>query len=222
MTFEFSGTLARWPDFAWGAATTLWLSLVSMAFGLTLGALGAAAGLSRHRTVRALPEIYAEAIRNTPMLVQIYIIYFGLPAAGVHLNADVAAILALGINAGAYASEILRAGIESIHHGQFEAARALALTPWRTLRLVVARQALAAMYPALMSQFVLLMLGSSLVSAISVSELTAAANNIQGLTFRPFEAFLVVAAIYLALTFLLRSGLTALERVLCPFKFAGR
>jgi polar amino acid transport system permease protein len=172
--------------------------------------------------VRALPEIYAEAIRNTPMLVQIYIIYFGLPAAGVHLNADVAAILALGINAGAYASEILRAGIESIHHGQFEAARALALTPWRTLRLVVARQALAAMYPALMSQFVLLMLGSSLVSAISVSELTAAANNIQGLTFRPFEAFLVVAAIYLALTFLLRSGLTALERVLCPFKFAGR
>jgi polar amino acid transport system permease protein len=222
MTFEFSGTLSRWPDFAWGAVTTVWLSLLSMALGLALGALGAAAGLSRHRSVRTLPEIYAEVIRNTPMLVQIYIIYFGLPALGLRLNPTISAVLALGFNAGAYCSEILRAGIESIHHGQIEAARALALSPLRTLRLVVARQVLAAMYPALVSQFVLLMLGSSLVSAISVSELTAAANNIQGMTFRSFEAFLVVAAIYLGLTFVLRSGLGALERVLCPFKFAGR
>jgi polar amino acid transport system permease protein len=222
MTFEFSGTLSRWPEFAWGAYTTLWVSLVSMAAGLVLGGMGAAAGLSRHKAVRTLPEIYAEAIRNTPLLVQIYIIYFGLPAIGIRLTPTFAAILALAINAGAYASEILRAGIEAIPHGQIEAARALALSPWRTLRLVVARQALAAMYPALVAQFILLTLGSSLVSAISVADLTAAANNVQGLTFRAFEAFLVVAAIYLGLTFLLRSGLTALEHVLCPFKFAGR
>jgi polar amino acid transport system permease protein len=222
MMFDFSGTLARWPDFAWGAYTTLWLSLISMVLGLALGTLGAAAALSRHRALRILPEIYAEAIRNTPMLVQIYIIYFGLPAIGLRLDPIVAAVLALGINAGAYASEILRAGIEAVSHGQIEAARALALTPWLTLRLVVARQVLAAMYPALASQFVLLMLGSSLVSAISVSELTAAANNVQGMTFRAFEAFLVVAGVYLVLTFVLRSGLNALERAVCPFKYAGR
>ena len=222
MIFDFSGTLARWPDFAWGACTTLWISLAAMAAGLAIGALGAAASRSRRRVVRWLPAAYVEAIRNTPLLVQIYIIYFGLPTLGIRFTPKLAAVLALGIYAGAYASEILRAGIEAIPHGQIEAARALGLSPGRTLRLVVARQVLAAMYPALVSQFVLLMLASSLVSAISVADLTATANDVQGLTFRAFEAFLVVAAIYLALTFLLRTALAALERLVCPFKFAGR
>lgn len=222
MMFDFAGTFSRWQDFAWGAVTTMWVSVAAMALGLTLGALGAAATSSRRRALRAVPAVYVEAIRNTPLLVQIYIIYFGLPAIGIRLVPQLAAVLSLGIYAGAYATEILRAGLEAIPRGQIEAARALGLAPWATLRLVVARQVLAAMYPALVSQFVLLMLASSLVSAISVSDLTATANDIQGLTFRAFEAFLVVAAIYLTLTFLLRGALFAMERVLCPFKFAGR
>jgi len=222
MMFDFSGTLSRWPDFAMGAVTTLWLSLASAGLGLVLGGLGAVMAGSKQRAVRAIPNFYVEAIRNTPLLVQIYIIYFGLPAVGLRLSPPVAAVLALGFNAGAYASEILRAGIEAIPRGQFEAGRALGLSPLRTMRLVVARQVLAAMYPALVSQFVLIMLASSLVSAISVADLTATANDVQGLTFRSFEAFLVVAGIYLALTYVMRTGLTALERTLCKFKFAGR
>ncbi len=222
MMFDFSGTFARWPDLAWGAATTIWLSVLSMALGLLLGTLGAAARISRHRALRLLPTAYVETIRNTPLLVQIYIIYFGLPAAGIRFTPPVAAVLALGIYTGAYATEILRSGIQSIPKGQLEAARALGLSRWRTLRNVEAGHALAAIYPALMSQFVLLMLATSLVSAISVTDLTATANDIQGLTFRSFEAYLVVAAIYLLLTFVLRGLLTGLERVVCPFKFAGR
>jgi polar amino acid transport system permease protein len=222
MIFDFSGTFARWPELAWGAATTIGLSVLSMALGLLLGTLGAAARISDHRALRLLPTAYVETIRNTPLLVQIYIIYFGLPALGIRFTPPVAAVLALGIYSGAYATEILRSGIQSIPRGQLEAARALGLSRWRTLRNVEAGQALAAIYPALMSQFVLLMLATSLVSAISVTDLTATANDIQGLTFRSFEAYLVVAAIYLALTFALRGVLSMLERVLCPFKFVGR
>jgi polar amino acid transport system permease protein len=222
MFFDFSGTFARWPDLAWGAATTIWLSILAMALGLLLGTLGAGARISRHRALRLLPTIYVETIRNTPLLVQIYIIYFGLPAVGIRFAPPVAAVLSLGIYTGAYATEILRSGIQSIPRGQLEAARALGLSRWRTLRNVEAAQALAAIYPALMSQFVLLMLATSLVSAISVTDLTATANDIQGLTFRSFEAYLVVAAIYLALTFTLRSVLSMLERVVVPFKFVGR
>jgi polar amino acid transport system permease protein len=222
MIFDFSGTLSRWPELAWGAATTLWLAIVAMAVGMLLGTAGAAAAISRHRNLRLVPAAYVEAIRNTPLLVQIYIIYFGLPAIGIRLTPPVAAVVALGIYTGAYATEILRSGIQSIPSGQIEAARALGLSRWRTLRNVQATQAIAAVYPALMSQFVLLMLATSLVSAISVTDLTATANDIQGLTFRSFEAYIVVAALYLGLTFALRSGLSALERVICPFKFAGR
>ncbi|WP_158924115.1 amino acid ABC transporter permease [Acidisphaera sp. S103] len=222
MMFDFSGTFARWPELAWGATTTIWLAILSMMLGLLLGSLGAAARLSRHGALRLVPTVYVETIRNTPLLVQIYIIYFGLPAAGIRFTPPVAAVLALGIYTGAYATEILRSGIQSIPKGQLEAARALGLSRWRTLRNVEAGQALAAVYPALMSQFVLVMLATSLVSAISVTDLTASANNIQGLTFRSFEAYLVVAAIYLVLTFVLRSLLSGLERVVCPFKFVGR
>jgi polar amino acid transport system permease protein len=222
MFFDFSGTFARWPDLAWGATTTIWLSVLAMALGLLLGTLGAAARLSRHATLRLVPTVYVETIRNTPLLVQIYIIYFGLPALGIRFTPPVAAVLALGIYTGAYATEILRSGIQSIPRGQLEAARALGLSRWRTLRNVEAAQALAAIYPALMSQFVLLMLATSLVSAISVTDLTATANDIQGLTFRSFEAYLTVAAIYLLLTFALRSLLSGLERLVCPFKFVGR
>lgn len=219
--FDFSGILARWPDLAWGALTTLWIAVAAMAGGLAIGAAAAWAGLSRRRAVRLVPAVYVEAIRNTPFLVQAYVLYFGLPAIGMRLTSYPAALLSLSIYAGAYAAEILRAGVEAVPGGQVEAARSLGLSRIATLRLVVLRQALAAMYPALVSQFVLVMLASSLVSAIAVPELTAAANDIQGQTFRSFEAFMVVAALYLALTALVRTGLAGLERRVCAFRFVG-
>lgn len=221
MSFDFSGTLARWPEFAWGALNTLGIAVAAMAGGLLIGAAAAAISLSRRRAVRLLPMAYVEAIRNTPFLVQVYVLYFGLPAIGMRLTSYPAALLSLSIYAGAYATEILRAGIEGVGHGQLEAARALGLSRFRTLRLVVLRQALAAVYPALASQFILVLLASSLVSAIAVPELTAAANDIQGQTFRAFEAFLVVAALYLALTAVVRAGLAGLERRVCAFRYAA-
>ncbi len=220
-SLDFSGTLARWPDLASGAATTLWIALVAMAGGLVIGGAAAWAAMSRFRAVRLGPQIYVELIRNTPFLVQAYLLYFGLPTLGLRLTSYPAALLALSIYAGAYATEILRAGIEGIPFGQVEAARSLGLSRLQTLRLIVIRQALTAVYPALASQFVLIMLASSLVSAISVPELTAIGNDIQGQTFRSFEAFLVVAALYLALTALLRAGLSGLERRVCAYRFAA-
>ena len=219
--FEFSGTLARWPDLAWGAATTLWIAAAAMLGGLLLGGLGAAASLSRRRAVRLVPAVYVEVIRNTPFLVQAYVLYFGLPAVGLRLTSYPAALLSLSIYAGAYATEILRAGIEGVAPGQTEAARSLGLSRAAAFRHVVLPQALIAVFPALSSQFVLVMLASSLVSAIAVPELTAAANDIQGQTFRAFEAFLAVAAIYLVLTALLRAGLGGLERRVSGFRLAG-
>ncbi len=217
---DFSGTLSRWPELAWGALNTIWIAAAAMAGGLVIGGAGAWAGLSRHRALRLLPAVYVEAFRNTPFLVQAYVMYFGLPAVGLRLTAYPAALLSLSLYAGAYATEIIRAGVEAVPQGQVEAARSLGLSRLLTLRLVVLRQGVAAVYPALASQFVLVMLASSLVSAISVPELTAAANDIQGQTFRSFEAFLVVAVIYMALTALLRTGLAGLERRVCTFRFA--
>jgi len=148
------------------------------------------------------------------------VLYCGLPVLGLRLSSYPAALLSLSIYAGAYAAEIIRAGIEAVPPGQTEAARSLGLSRGLTLRLVVLRQALVATYPALASQFVLIMLASSLVSAIAVPELTAVASDIQGQTFRSFEAFLVVAAIYLGLTALVRTGLAGLERHVGAFRFA--
>ncbi len=222
LSLDFSGTLARWPEIAWGAWTTLWIALVAMVGALLIGALAAWAAMASRRAVRLVPQLYVELFRNTPFLVQMYIVYFGLPSIGLRLTAYPAALLALSLYAGAYATEILRAGIEGVPPGQIEAARALGLSPLRTLRLVILRQALAASFPALASQFVLVMLASSLLSAISVPELTAVANNIQGQTFRSFEAFLVAGAVYLALTALLRGALGKLERRVCAFQWAVR
>ena len=138
--------------------------------------------------LRWLVQAYVEITRNTPFLVQVFVIYFGLPSLGVRLDSDVCAVLAMVLNGSAYTIEIVRAGIESIGHGQTEAARALGLHRLQTFRLIVLPQALKAVLPPLGSQFILLMLNSSIVSVISADELTAAAQDIQSRTFRSFEA----------------------------------
>jgi polar amino acid transport system permease protein len=143
---------------------------------------------------------YVEIIRNTPFLVQIFLIFFGLPSLAVRLDADTAALLAMVLNGSAYTIEIVRAGLESVALGQTEAASALGLHRWAIFRKVVLPQALKAVYAPLGSQFILLMLNSSIVSTISADELTAAAEDIQGRTFRAFEVYIVATGIYFALS----------------------
>jgi polar amino acid transport system permease protein len=202
--FDFSAPLTYWPDFVAGAATTLGLSLAATVFGFVLGVLCALGTTGRSAWLARLCGIYVEAIRNTPLLVQIFIVYFGLASVGVKVDAFTAATAALVINVGAYTAEIVRAGINSIHPGQLEAAECLGLSRLQVLTRIVLPPAIERVYPALTSQYVLLMLASSITSQISAEELTAVANRIQSDTFRSVETYLLVAAAYLVLSLVMR------------------
>ena len=194
--FQFRDVLAYWPSLLDGIAITLMLAVSGMAGGLLVGILGAAARLYGPRPLRLLAVAYVEAIRNTPLLVQLFLVFFGLPQVGVRLDAPVAAIATLIVNVGAYATEIVRAGLQAIPRTQVEAGLALGLSGLQVFRHVVLFPALRMMFPALASQFILQLLGSSIVSAIAAEELTAIANNMVMQTFRNFEIYIVVAVIY--------------------------
>lgn len=222
MYLDFSGTFARSDLFVHGAILTITLSAVALFLGMLVGLVGASMRLSSSKVLSTIAAAYVEIIRNTPFLVQIYIVYFGLPSVGIRISEMTAAIMSLTLYAGAYITEIVRAGILTIGKGQREAARTLGLSSYQTFRYVILVPALSAIFPALTSQFVLIMLASSVVSVISVPELTGAANDIQGLTFRSLEAFLVVAAIYLALTAAFKGVFALIDRMLFSFRFAAR
>jgi polar amino acid transport system permease protein len=201
---DFAAPLTYWHDLLLGAATTLGLSVTATVLGFALGVFCAIARSGRPGAAAAVVGAYVEAIRNTPLLVQIFIVYFGLASVGIKLGVFTAAITALVVNVGAYTAEIVRAGIESVPRSQLEAARCLALGRWQVLRHVVLPPAIERVWPALTSQYVLLMLASSITSQISTEELTAVANRVQSDTFRSIETYLIVAAAYLALSLMLR------------------
>lgn len=219
---DFSGVLSRGDLLLKGVLMTAHISLISMVFALVLAILVASLSLSRNWFVRLPAVAYVEAIRNTPFIVQVFLIYFGLPSLGIRLTPLVAAVLAMSIYGGAYCSEVIRAGIQSISKGQIEAGRALGMSPLTIFRYVVFRPALAAVFPSLVAQFILLLLSSSVVSAISVPELTGTGNDIQGITLRNMEIYLVIAGMYVTLVAVLKGTLTLVERLLFPFKFLGR
>lgn len=209
--------------FASGAATTLALTAVSTALGVSLGVLGAAGRNSRHAWLRSMVGAYVEAIRNTPFIVQLFFVFFGLPALGIHLSEYVAAILAMTLNLGAYSIEIIRAGIAAVPKGHHEAAASLALSRGEAFRHVVLPQALAKVFPALTSQIVITMLGSAVVSQISVPDLTYAASYIQSRNFRAFETFFLITATYLVLAFIVRAALNAAaKRLFAPDRSIAR
>jgi polar amino acid transport system permease protein len=212
--FDFSFLAERWPAFLEGAWLTVQLTVVSIALGFVLGTLCAVLRVYGDGVVRRLVGFYVEIIRNTPLLVQIFIVYFGLASMGLKLSAELSAIIALVINVGAYTTEIMRAGIESIGKTQIEAADCLGLTRVQTILHIVLLPAMERVFPALSSQFVLLMLASSITSQISAEELTATANLIQSETYRSFEVYLVVAVVYLALSLLYRCGFWLIGRLL--------
>jgi len=187
-----------------GALLTLQLSAVTMAFGLLLGIVGALARSWGPRPVRIAAATYVESVRNTPLLIQLFLVFFGLPSAGIRLTADTAAVVALTINLGAYSTEIIRAGIESIHKSQVEAGLSLGLSRLQVFRYIVLFPALKVIYPALASQFVLLMLATSIVSQIAATELFHMASVLQSRTFRDFEVYIVTAGFYLAMALAFR------------------
>lgn len=198
-TFQFGDVFAAWPLLVKGTWSTLHLSILAMLMGLVLAILCAWAKTAGPKPLRFVINVYIELIRNTPFLVQLFFFFFALPALGLRWSAYTAALTAMVVNLGAYATEIIRAGIESIPKGQIEAGLALNLKRHEIFRFVILKPALKAIYPALTSQFILLMLSSAVVSAISADDLSSVAANLQSQTFRSFEIYIVVAVIYLSL-----------------------
>jgi polar amino acid transport system permease protein len=209
MTYQlqFGSLLPYWDVLAWGVAFTVLLTLTSTVVGVGVGTAGAAARTFGPAWLGGAVRVYVELIRNTPFIVQLFFIYFGLPALGFRLTETTAAFLAMVINLGAYSTEIIRAGIEAIPKGHVEAGVSLAMSRFEVLRYIVLRQAFAKIYPALSSQIIIVMLGSAVVSQISAQDLTYAANFIQSRNFRAFEVYLVSALIYLLLAIAMRAGL---------------
>lgn len=202
--FDFTGLMPYWREFLWGAVLTLQLSAIATVLGFVLGTLCAIGRADGSRFTRGLVAGYVEIIRNTPLLVQVFIVYFGIATLGFRVPANWAAAIALTVNVGAYTCEIVRAGLQSIHRSQVEAAECLGLSRAQIYWHVVVRPAIERVYPSLTSQYVLLMLASSITSQISAEELTAVANRIQSATFRSFETYIVAGLLYLALSFLVR------------------
>ncbi|MBZ9667017.1 amino acid ABC transporter permease [Pseudomonas chaetocerotis] len=202
--FDFAAVLQHSDLLLQGAAFTLGLTAIGTLLGVGLGIVGAILRAWRIRPFDRIFGVYVELIRNTPFIVQLFFIFFGLPSLGVRLSEWEAAILAMVINLGAYSTEIIRAGIQAIPHGQLEAAGALAMSRFETFRHVVLRPALGKVWPALSSQIIIVMLGSAVCSQISTEELSFAANFIQSRNFRAFETYLLTTALYLLMAILIR------------------
>ncbi len=214
--FDFSFLAERWPAFLEGAWLTIRLTIVAIVLGFIVGTVCAVLRVYGPVWARRLVGAYVETIRNTPLLVQIFIVYFGLSSLGLKLSAETSAVIALVVNMGAYTTEIMRAGIQSIQRTQLEAADCLGLTRLQAILHVVLLPAMERVYPALSSQFVLLMLASSITSQISAEELTAVANYIQSDTYRAFETYIIVAVLYIILSLVMRAGFWGLGLVLFP------
>lgn len=195
--FQFGIVWDHLPRLLEGAWLTIRLSLGAFVIGFMIAVALAFLRGSAVRPVRTAVAAYVELIRNTPFLVQLFIIYFSLPALGIRMEAITAALVGMSINFSGYGAEILRSGIEAVPRTQIEAGHSLGLTRFEIFRHVVVFPALRTAYPALASQFVLLMLGSSIVAAISAEELTAVTNTLQSTTFRSFEFYFVATGLYL-------------------------
>jgi polar amino acid transport system permease protein len=206
--FDFGPVIEGLPNLLLGCLGTLGLALSGMAVAIVIGVGGVVLRDSRLKVFRWLVIGFVELIRNTPFLVQIYFIFFALPLAGLRLNPTPTAIIALGVNGGAYAIEIIRGGVQSISKGQVDAGLALGLSKIQVFRLIVLKPALRAIYPSLASQFILLTLTTSIASAVAAYELTSVAQRIENETFRAFEVYGVVTLLYFAMSWLMMNFLS--------------
>ncbi|AZO65195.1 amino acid ABC transporter permease [Mesorhizobium mediterraneum] len=208
--FDFGWLIDSLPVLLKGIRITVQLILIGAVFGVALGIACAWVRALGPKWLKPVVATYVELIRNTPFLIQLFFIFFGLPSLGIRMSELSAANLAMIVNLGAYSCEIIRAGIQATPRGQFEAGASLAMTPFQTFWHVVLVPALQRIWPALSSQIVIVMLGSAVVSQIAAEDLTFAANFIQSRNFRAFETYIVSTLIYLALAILLRQMLAGL------------
>jgi len=200
---DFTPVIDGMPALLMGCLGTFLLAICGMALAIVIGIGGVILRDSKIAPVRWLVKAFVELIRNTPFLVQIFFIYFALPLAGLRLDPTPTAIIALGINGGAYAIEIIRGGVQSISKGQIEAGLALGLHKAQVFRLIVLKPALRAIFPSLTSQFVLLTLTTSIASAISAYELTSVAQRIESDSFRSFEVYGTITLFYLVISWVM-------------------
>jgi len=195
---EYFGLLLK------GVGVTLGLTAIAATLGIALSIGGAATARWGLKWARVLVALYVELIRNTPFIVQLFFVFFGLPSIGLQMSALQAAVLAMTINLTAYSIEIVRAGIEAVAPGQREAGLALGVGPATVFFWVILPQAIANVYPALVSQIVITMLESAVVSQIAITDLTHVADFIQSRNYRTFETYFAIALVYLAMSICLR------------------
>ena len=204
INLDFWVVLGQWPMLLRGLMLTCLLTLVAAPAGTCVGIACAWSRVHGPAWLRGAVGSYVELIRNTPFIIQLFFVFFGLPAAGIRLSPETASIVGMLLNLGAYACEIIRAGIEATPRGQIEAAQSLALNPWQIFTRVVLPPSLARVWPALVSQIIIVMLGSAVCGQISTEEISYAANLISSRTFRNIESYIIVTLVYLGLAVALR------------------
>lgn len=211
--FHFGKTLAQFDQFLLGAGVTLFVSLLGAIFGLLVGLLLFFMRGAQWRAVRFLAHLYISFVRGTPLLVQIFLVYYALPGlTGIDLAPFSAGVLALSLNSGAFAAEIIRGGLTRVSPGQYEAADALGLPRFVTWFKVILPQVVRFILPPLVNEFTLLVKASTLLSVITVVDLTRTAQNIMNTTYRPVEAFIIAAALYFIMLFVLSTLARQLEK----------
>ena len=213
MNFDFDLIVRSFPLLLMGAGVTIQITALSVSFGMLIGMFVGMARLSQIKAVKFLAAMYVDFIRGTPLLVQIFLIYFALPMiVGQRIDPLIAAITACSVNSGAYVAEIFRAGIQSIDKGQMEAGRSLGMTWAQTMRFIILPQAFKRIIPPLGNEFIAMLKDSSLVSVIGFEELTRRGQLIIARTYGSFEIWLTVAFIYLIMTFTISRLVDYLER----------
>jgi polar amino acid transport system permease protein len=210
--FDFALIVESIPFLLKGAVYTVQVSILAIVVGLVMGWLFGLAAVSGVSILRVITFMYVQFIRGTPLLVQIFLIYFGLPALGINIPAYWSGVIALGLNSGGFQAEIVRAGIESIDRGQSEAARSIGMSWRQTLVFILVPQTIRRVIPPLTNELITLVKSSSLLSAIAALELTHAGQLIIARTFAPFEIYAAVAVIYLLIVSLLSRASALLEQ----------
>ncbi len=198
--FDWAIIVKYLPILSEAALLTLYISIISLVLGLVFGLAAALARLSRNPVFYAIGSFYIWLIRSTPLLVQLFLIYYGLPQFGLDLSPFVSGVLGLALNVGAYNAETIRGGIQSISHGQTEAALSIGMSHAQTMRRIILPQAIRNIIPPLGNNFIILIKDTSLVSTITLVELTMKTQQLVGTTYKPFELYLAATILYAVMT----------------------
>ena len=197
MNLDFSVVLTKIPILLEGCVVTLQISFFALLLGMIFGIVGALCRISANRALNSLAFMYVWVIRGTPVMVQLFILYFGLPQLGIKLPSMVAGVLGLAINTGAYVTEIIRAGIQAVDKGQMEAALSVGMSFRQAMVRIIGPQATKICIPPLVNQFIMTLKNSSIASLVTITELFRTGEQIIYTTFRSFEVYMAVAVLYL-------------------------